>query len=133
MQLLYIPALEATLVYDPADNKVHVLSDRQSTAKRLADRFSLIGFDKPLSKQPVDAVSYELAMFKNRIDLKAAKATGGLLFSAEAENLIPFFSDAGKVSKLRNPQESFHFGPHVQHHLSRHDSLLLGSPDLPVQ
>ena len=85
--LLYIPALEATLVYDPADNKVHVLSDRQSTAKRLADRFSLIGFDKPLSKQPVDAVSYELAMFKNWVDLKAAKATGALIQDAWISSL----------------------------------------------
>ncbi len=41
--------------------------------------------------------------------------------------------DAGKVSKLRNLQESFHFCSHVQHHLSGHDSLLLGPPDLPVQ
>ncbi len=41
--------------------------------------------------------------------------------------------DAGKVPKLRNPQESFHFCSHVQHHLSGHDSLLLGPPDLPVQ
>jgi hypothetical protein len=80
--LLYIPALEATLVYDPAENKVHVLSDRQSTAKRLADRFSLIGFDKPLLKQPVDAISYELAMFKNRVDRKAAKATGSVVVDA---------------------------------------------------
>jgi hypothetical protein len=85
--LLYIPALEATLVYDPADNKVHVLSDRQSTAKRLADRFSLIGFDKPLSKQPVDAVSYELTMFKNWVDLKAAKATGALIQDAWISSL----------------------------------------------
>lgn len=85
--LLYIPALEATLVYDPAENKVHVLSDRQSTAKRLADRFSLIGFDKPLSKQPVDAISYELAMFKNQVDLKAAKATGALVVDAWISSL----------------------------------------------
>ena len=41
--------------------------------------------------------------------------------------------NAGKVSKLRNPQESFHFCSHVQHHVSGHDSLLLGPPDLPVQ
>ena len=85
--LLYIPALEATLVYDPAENKVHVLSDRQSTAKRLADRFSLIGFDKPLSKQPVDAISYELAMFKNEVDLKAAKAIGALVVDAWISSL----------------------------------------------
>ena len=85
--LLYIPALEATLVYDPAENKVHVLSDRQRTAKRLADRFSLIGFDKPLSKQPVDAISYELAMFKNAVDLKAAKATGAVVVDAWISSL----------------------------------------------
>lgn len=85
--LLYIPALEATLVYDAAENKVHVPSDRQSTAKRLADRFSLIGFDKPLSKQPVDAISYELAMFKNGVDLKAAKATGALIVDAWISSL----------------------------------------------
>jgi len=85
--LLYIPALEATLVYDPAENKVHVLSDRQNTAKRLADRFSLIGFDKPLSKQPVDAISYELAMFKNAVDLKAAKATGAIVVDAWISSL----------------------------------------------
>lgn len=85
--LLYIPALEATLVYDPVENKVHVLSNRQSTAKRLADRFSLIGFDKPLSKQPVDAISYELAMFKNPVDLKAAKAIGALVVDAWVSSL----------------------------------------------
>lgn len=85
--LLYIPALEATLVYDPAENKVHVLSDRQSTAKRLADLFSLIGFDKPLSKQPVDAISYELAMFKNEVDLKAAKAIGARVVDAWISSL----------------------------------------------
>ena len=85
--LLYIPALEATLVYDAAENKVHVLSDRQSTAKRLADRFSLIGFDKPLSKQPVDAISYELTMFKNWADLRAAKATGALIVDAWISSL----------------------------------------------
>lgn len=85
--LLYIPALEATLVYDAVENKVHVLSDRQSTAKRLADRFSLIGFDKPLSKQPVDAISYELTMFKNWVDLRAAKATGALIVDAWISSL----------------------------------------------
>ncbi|MDC7707221.1 hypothetical protein [Vogesella indigofera] len=85
--LLYIPALEATLVYDPVENKVHVLSDRQSTAKRLADRFSLIGFDKPLSKEPVDAVNYELTMFKGPVDLKGAKATGALIEDAWISSL----------------------------------------------
>lgn len=80
--LLFTPALEATLVYDPADNKVHVLSDKQSTAKRIADRFAVIGFEKPLSKQPVDAVSYELAMFKQAVDFKTAKVTGAVILDA---------------------------------------------------
>lgn len=80
--LLFTPALEATLVYDPAENKVHVLSDKQSTAKRLADQFAVIGFEKPLSKQPVDAVSYELAMFKQPVNLKDAKATGAVIQDA---------------------------------------------------
>lgn len=80
--LLFTPALEATLVYDPAENKVHVLSDKQSTARRLADRFAVIGFEKPLSKQPVDAVSFELAMFKHPVNLKDAKATGAVILDA---------------------------------------------------
>lgn len=74
--LPFIPALEATLVYDPADNKVHVLSARPSVAKQLADRFAKIGFEKPLSREPVDAVSYELSLFRAPVDLTAAKATG---------------------------------------------------------
>ena len=85
--LLFTPALEATLVYDPAENKVHVLSDKQSTAKRLADRFAVIGFEKPLSKQPVDAVSYELAMFKQPLSLKDAKATGAVIQDAWISSL----------------------------------------------
>lgn len=48
--LLFTPTLEATLVYDSAENKVHVLSDKQSTANRLAERFAVIGFEKPLPK-----------------------------------------------------------------------------------
>lgn len=75
--LAYVPALEATLVYDPEANKVHVLSDRAKVAKSLADRFSQIGFEKPLSKEPMDAVAYELSMFRNPIDLRQmAKAPG---------------------------------------------------------
>ena len=75
--LAFIPALEATLVYDPAANKVHVLSDRAKVAQSLADRFSQIGFEKPLSKEPMDAVAYELSMFRSPIDLrKNAKAPG---------------------------------------------------------
>lgn len=75
--LAYVPALEATLVYDPAANKVHVLSDRTKVAQTLADRFSQIGFEKPLSKEPMDAVAYELSMFRQPIDLRQmAKAPG---------------------------------------------------------
>ena len=79
---LFTPALEATLVYDPVDNKVHVLSDKKGTAKQLADRFAAIGFEKPLSKQPVDAVSYELAMFKHKVNLMDSKANGAVIQDA---------------------------------------------------
>ena len=41
--LVFTPALEATLVYDPAANKVHVLSDKRGTAQRLANHFGDIG------------------------------------------------------------------------------------------
>ena len=85
--LLFTPALEATLVYDPAENKVHVLSDKRSTAKRLADQFAAIGFEKPLSKQPVDAVSYELTMFKQPVNLKDATATGAVILNAWISSL----------------------------------------------
>ncbi|MFZ6848145.1 hypothetical protein [Undibacterium sp. RuRC25W] len=84
---LFTPALEATLVYDPAENKVHVLSDKQNTAKRLADQFAAIGFEKPLSKQPVDAVNYELSMFKKAVDLKSAKATGAVILDGWISSL----------------------------------------------
>lgn len=80
--LVFTPALEATLVYDPAANKVHVLSDKRGTAQRLADRFVAVGFDKPLSKQPVGAISYELGMFKRAVDLRAATARGAVILDA---------------------------------------------------
>ena len=99
--LLFTPALEATLVYDPAENKVHVLSDKQSTAKRLADRFAVIGFEKPLSKQPVDAVSYELAMFKQPVSLKDAKATGAVIQDAWISSLSSGACSTGFVRDQR--------------------------------
>lgn len=77
--LAFIPALEATLVYDPAANKVHVLSDRVKVAKLLADRFSQIGFEKPLSKEPMDAISYELSMFRTPFDLRAQARVPGVV------------------------------------------------------
>ena len=80
--LVFTPALEATLVYDPAANKVHVLSDKRGTAQRLADRFVAVGFDKPLSKQPVGAISYELGMFKRSVNLRTATAKGAVILDA---------------------------------------------------
>lgn len=85
--LVFTPALEATLVYDPAANKVHVLSDKRGTAQRLADRFVAVGFEKPLSKQPVGAISYELGMFKQSVDLRAAKARGAVILDAWISSL----------------------------------------------
>lgn len=84
---LFTPALEATLVYDPAENRVYVLSDKQSTARRLADQFALTGFDRPLSKQPVDAISYELSMFKQAVPLKGAQVRGAILLDAWVSSL----------------------------------------------
>lgn len=85
--LVFTPALEATLVYDPAVNKVHVLSSKRSTAQRLADRFVAVGFDKPLSKQPVGAISYNLGMFKHAVDLQAARARGAVILGAWISSL----------------------------------------------
>lgn len=85
--LVFTPALEATLVYDPSANKVHVLSDKRGTAQRLADRFVAVGFDKPLSKQPVGAISYELGMFKQSVDLRAATARGAVILDAWISSL----------------------------------------------
>lgn len=85
--LVFTPALEATLVYDPAANKIHVLSDKRGTAQRLADRFVAVGFDKPLSKQPVGAISYELGMFKRAVDLRAATARGAVILDAWISSL----------------------------------------------
>lgn len=85
--LVFTPALEATLVYDPSANKVHVLSDRRGTAQRLANRFVEVGFDKPLSKQPVGAISYELSMFKQSVDLRAAIARGAVILDAWISSL----------------------------------------------
>lgn len=85
--LVFTPALEATLVYDPAANKVHVLSDKRGTAQRLADRFVAVGFDKPLSKQPVGAISYELGMFKSSVNLRKATAKGAVILDAWISSL----------------------------------------------
>lgn len=77
--LAFIPALEATLVYDPASNKVHVLSERAKVAQALADRFSQIGFEKPLSKEPMGAIAYELSMFRTPFDLRSKATAPGVL------------------------------------------------------
>ena len=77
--LAFIPALEATLVYDPAANKVHVLSERAKVAQSLADRFSQIGFEKPLSNAPMDAIAYELSMFRTPFDLRNKATAPGVI------------------------------------------------------
>lgn len=75
--LAFIPALEATPGSRPAPPTRCMSSDRAKVAQSLADRFSQIGFEKPLSKEPMDAVAYELSMFRSPIDLrKNAKAPG---------------------------------------------------------
>ena len=86
--LLFTPALEATLVYDPHKNKVHVLSSQKTTARRLANLFSQIGFQKPLSKQPVDAVSYDLSRFKQRLDLKSFPLSNAIIEDAWVASLM---------------------------------------------
>lgn len=65
----FYPALEATLVYNPRANTVTVLAKQQAARKTLADCFSKIGFDKPLSEQPLEQVFYDLSIFKTRVDL----------------------------------------------------------------
>ncbi len=85
--LPFIPALEATLVYDPHNDKVHVLSDRKTVAKSLADEFAKIAFAKPLSQERLDAINYELSMFKSWVDLKAAKITGAVIEDAWLSSL----------------------------------------------
>lgn len=85
--LTFIPALEATLVYDPQQRRIHVLSDRPTVAKRLADRFSQVGFEQPLSRQPVDAVRYDLRMFRGPIDWSKAHAPGASVRSAWASSI----------------------------------------------
>ena len=49
IMLFVITLAWATLVYDPAANKVHVLSDKRGTAQRLADRFVAVAPDHDLS------------------------------------------------------------------------------------
>lgn len=83
----FVPALEATLVYDPKQNKVHVLSRNKKVAKQLADQFSLIGFETPLSEEPVGTAHYELEMFKSPVDLQAANALATVIEQAWVASL----------------------------------------------
>ncbi len=77
--LTYVPALEATLVYDRAQNKVHVLSSRQKIAEDLAKKFSEIGFEQVLSREPVDAVTYDLSMFRADMNIKTKGQVPGIV------------------------------------------------------
>lgn len=80
--LPFTPALEATLVYDPQQRRIHVLSPRANVAKRLADRFSQVGFERPLSREPVNAVRYNLSIFRSRVDWQQARAPGARVVDA---------------------------------------------------
>lgn len=86
--MTYIPALEATLVYDPHRDRVHVLSDRRPVARALADEFVTRALGKGLSEEPVDAAIYDLSVFKNPIDLeRQAKASGARVEKAWVSEL----------------------------------------------
>lgn len=80
--LPFTPALEATLVYDPQQRRIHVLSGRASVANRLADRFSQVGFERPLSHEPINAVRYNLSMFRGRVDWRKAQAPSARVVGA---------------------------------------------------
>lgn len=86
--MTYIPALEATLVYDPDRDRVHVLSDRRPVARALADEFVTRALGKDLSEEPVDAAIYDLSVFKHPIDLVGrAKARGARVEKAWVSEL----------------------------------------------
>ncbi len=80
--LPFTPALEATLVYDPQQRRIHVLSGRAGVAQRLADRFSQVGFEQPLSHEPINAIRYNLSMFRGRVDWHNAQAPDARIVDA---------------------------------------------------
>lgn len=80
--LAFYPALEATLVYDPAKNRIMVLADKMATRVALAECFSEIGFDQPLSAEPLEQMSYDLSPFRSPVDLLAPRVPGVLIEQA---------------------------------------------------
>ena len=80
--LAFFPALEATLVYDPAENKIMVLADKLATRLALAECFAEIGFESPLSAEPLEELNYELAHFQQPVDLLQPKLQGCRIFKA---------------------------------------------------
>ena len=80
--LRFIPALEATLVYDPANNTVHVLCGTASTAKRLAEQFMHTCLTKQCSHQPMQTLRYKLERFLTPIDWMQAKLAGAVILDA---------------------------------------------------
>ena len=80
--LRFIPALEATLVYDPANNTVHVLCARASTAKRLAEQFMRTCLSKQCAQQPMHTLSYRLERFLTPIDWMQVKLAGAVIVDA---------------------------------------------------
>ena len=80
--LAFFPALEATLVYDPAENKIMVLADKLATRLALAESFAEIGLDCPLSAEPLEELNYELAHFQQPVDLKQPTLKGCRILNA---------------------------------------------------
>lgn len=80
--LAFFPALEATLVYDPAENKIMVLADKLATRISLAECFAEIGLDCPLSAEPLEELNYELAHFQQPVDLKQPQLKGCRILNA---------------------------------------------------
>ena len=80
--LAFYPALEATLIYDPAENRTMVLADKMATRVALAECFSEIGLGKSLSAEPLEQMSYDLSVFRAPVDLLAPRLPGVLIEQA---------------------------------------------------
>lgn len=80
--LAFFPALEATLVYDPSENKIMVLADKLATRMALAECFAKIGFECPLSAEPLEELNYALAHFQYPVNLKQPQLKGCRILNA---------------------------------------------------
>lgn len=78
----YIPALEATVVYDPSKKQIHVLCARQSLAKQLANEVADQGLGMALSDSPVNTAYYDLNILKQRVDFTQASSPGATIDKA---------------------------------------------------